>query len=60
MAELGRVCGSQADLFRAILARISHLNKLPVGPGLCIMLEMDFLELRQREVRASLQRDRLS
>src|SRR5829696_1374816 len=30
MAELGRVCGSQADLFRAILARISHLNKLPL------------------------------
>jgi hypothetical protein len=30
MAELGRVCGPQADLFRAILARISHLNKLPL------------------------------
>jgi hypothetical protein len=30
MAEFGRVCGGQADLFRAILARISHLNKLPV------------------------------
>ena len=31
MAEFGRVCGGQAGLFRAILARISHLNKLPVS-----------------------------
>jgi hypothetical protein len=34
MAEFGRVCGGQADLFRAILARISHLNKLPTREAL--------------------------
>jgi hypothetical protein len=30
MAEFGRVCGDRANLFRAILARISHLNKLQI------------------------------
>lgn len=28
MGEFGRVCGSHAALFRAILVCISHLNKL--------------------------------
>jgi hypothetical protein len=31
MAEFGRVCGGHADLIRAVLASISHLNKLPLG-----------------------------
>jgi hypothetical protein len=30
MAEFGRVCGGHGDLIRAILASISHLNKLPL------------------------------
>jgi hypothetical protein len=30
MGEFGRVCGSHAALFGAILVCISHLNKLPL------------------------------
>jgi hypothetical protein len=30
MGEVGRVCRGHADLIRAILVNISHLNKLPL------------------------------
>jgi hypothetical protein len=47
MAEFGRVCGGHADLIRAILVSISHLNKLPVSLDVLYVIGIELRHLEQ-------------